>query len=165
MTIGFVQTQGKNKKKAHPKTSGFSGLTKLQARYLVLRADRKKFRSKRAAALAAGYSRATADKAGTLIETPKVREVWQRIVDQEFSPGEVIQVLREGLHANKAIAATFEGAVTDVVLTPDHTERRKHVELISMMSGRYQRTERNQGGPTVVVPIQIVTSIPRPERG
>lgn len=162
MTIGFVQTE--KKKKGHPKTSELSALTKLQARYLVCRADRKKFRSKRAAALAAGYSKATANKAGTLIETPKVREVWQRIVEEEFSAGELIQVLREGLQAHRAIAATFKGEITDVVLTPDHTERRKHAELISLMSGRYQRTEPTQGGG-VYLAVQIMTSIPRPSRG
>lgn len=163
MGIGFVQ--GKKKPVKTGELSGLAKLTRLQARYLILRADRKRFRSRQAAALAAGYSKSVARRPGELIETPKVREFWQRIVDQEFSMADVVQVLREGLQATKAIAATFEGAVTDVVLVPDHTERRKHVELISMMSGRYQRNDRQAGSGNVVVPIQIVTSMVRPERG
>jgi hypothetical protein len=158
MSIGFGD--GKVRKGRGKKKSEAVGLSVRERKYLK---ERLKGHNKKLSALLAGYPESMANAAIAKIETPKVREEFQKLLNRVIPSEKLVIRLAEGLDATQTKFATMDGKITDFVEAVDFDQRRKYLELAASMSGRYERNEAKQ--PTVMIPIQIVTSIPRPQRG
>jgi hypothetical protein len=168
MTIGFAAPadDGKSKNKASRKKSEskkeVKSLDLRRRKYLKARLDG---RTKKAAALLAGFSEEMAANAAAKIETPLFRSIFAAKAAHLIPEEKLILRLAEGLDAVETKVTSFEGKITDFVDCIDFDQRRKYLELALSVTRRVESHTMQKGGPTVVVPIQIVTSIPRPERG
>lgn len=157
--IGFGSD--KVKKKSGRKKSESIGLSVRDRKYLK---ERLKGHNKKLAALLAGFPESMAENAAQKIETPRVKEEFTRLLNRVIPSEKLVIRLAEGLDATQMKYATFEGKITDFVEAVDFEQRRKYLELAASMSGRHEKYER-QTNTNITVPIQIVTSIPRPQRG
>ena len=153
--MGFAGgSDGKDKKKAKVRKG-----TKTKARVRIYAKELMKGRSKKEAALAAGYSEATASQALAKIERPN-QEYFERLMDR-FIPDELLaQKVREGLDATVVKTATFEGEITDEKEYADMPTRARYIELAAEFKGRIRR---NGGDTTVNLPITLVHAVPRPQ--
>jgi hypothetical protein len=130
------------------------------ARVKVYARELLKGKSKKAAALAAGYSEAMASQAGARIERPN-QEYFERLMDR-FIPDELLATkVREGLESTVVKTATFEGEITDEREYADMPTRARYIELAAEFKGRVRR---GAGDTQVNMPIMLVHGVPRPER-
>lgn len=136
------------------KRSDSCGLTKRQWRYLE---ERVKGNTKKLSALLAGYSESTAENAAQKIETPRLREMFARLITQVIPNEALVLRLAEGLDATRTIFATSEGAITDFLEVIDYSERRRYLELVAMMSRRYQKSQAVE--PAGVTEIKVVSKV------
>lgn len=118
-------------------------------------------KSKKEAALTAGYSASMADNPAHKIERPN-QDYFRRLMDEHI-PDELMAIkTREGLDATVVKTATFEGAITDVKVFADFSTRAKYLEMAAEFKGR---VTRGGGQVNVNVPVMLVHSVPRPDRG
>jgi phage terminase small subunit len=117
-----------------------------------------KGKSMKQAALDAGYSENTANRACVDI-LPRVTEKFQDVIRRYVSAEKIAQRIAEGLDAEETKFATFEGNITDARNTVAWSERRAYAELASKLGGFYVEKIEHSGG------IVLRNSVPRPERG
>ena len=157
--IGFGSDKSGKKGKGGRK-KGPTGKTKLYAQILI---KSKGKISKKAAALAAGFSEAMARNAKVKIEDVH-REYFQRLADAAIPDELLIIKLREGLDATEVKTASYEGQITGMEEFVDFKTRHMYLETAAEWKGRVQR--RGVGGNTEVnIPITLVHSVPRPNHG
>jgi len=160
MTIGFLQT-GKKEQKSSRKNSEIKSLDLRRRKYLKHRLDGK---TKKAAAMLAGFSEESARNAAQVIETPLYRSLFAARAARVIPEEKLILRLAEGLDAVETKIVSHEGQITDFVDCIDFDQRRRYLELAMQVTRRVESVSVKDK-TQVVVPIQIVTSIPRPERG
>ncbi len=155
--VGFApEDKPKTKKKAGRK-KGPTARVKLYAEMLIKSRGRL---SKKACALAAGYSNYVAQNAKNSIEKPHA-EYFRRLADVAIPDELLIIRLREGMDATRVVTATHEGIITDRVEFVDFKERREHITLAAEFKGIISR---NGAQVAVNVPVTLVHSVPRPDR-
>ena len=96
-----------------------------------------KGKSKKDAALAAGYSESTALAAKSHIETPDVRAAFREIIRKHVPMEKIGQRIAEGLDAMETKLATFEGEITDSKDLVAWSERRAYAELAAEWGGYF----------------------------
>lgn len=100
--------------------------------------ERLKGKSKQQAALAAGYAATTARNVADAIETPDVKALFQRLIQQRIPMEKIAARLEEGMDATEVkVFATKEGIVMSDPLIA-WTERRKYAELAAQYGGYHQ---------------------------
>lgn len=160
---------GGNKKgaKAKPGKAGKKPGKKKKAkrapspRVKIYAAEVLKGKSKKEAALVAGYSQSMADNPAHKIERPN-QDYFRRLMDEHI-PDELMAIkTREGLDATVIKIATFEGRITDAQAYADFPTRAKYLEMAAEFKGRVQR---GGGQVNVNLPVMLVHSVPRPDRG
>jgi len=117
------------------KTSDFvDHLNHRQLRYLegILSGKTKKL-----AAIAAGYSESTARNAAAVIERPLVRLALQELVREAIPPEKIVQRLVEGLDAMELVIAKHKGKVTDERTIIGWASCLHYIELAAKMAGYY----------------------------
>jgi hypothetical protein len=108
-------------------------MTERQRKYIK---ERVKGKTKKEAALAAGYSPTTALRTNR-IETPNVRKAFAEII-RNCVPGELIgRRIREGLDAVKTEFFSSDGIVTDQRETVAWSERREYAKLAAEYGGYF----------------------------
>ncbi len=116
-----------------------------KAAYVRGRIDGK---SKKQAALDAGFSETMAEHAADKIETKDVREIFARFIREMIPPEVVAKAIAEGLVATETKFFSHEGVVQDQREVPDWSERRQYAELAAEYGGYHQpaKDDRGQGG-------------------
>jgi hypothetical protein len=94
-------------------------------------------KTKKSAALAAGYSESTARNAAAVIERPLVRLALQEIVREVIPPEKIVQRLAEGLDAMDTVFARYKGKITDQLAVIAWDTRLHYIELAAKMAGYY----------------------------
>lgn len=94
-------------------------------------------KTKKQAALDAGYSLSTAENAAAKIERPSIRVALQEIIRSRLSPEKLVQRISEGLDAEETKFLRWKGKVIDVRRAIDWAERRKYVEFAAKYGGYY----------------------------
>lgn len=159
--IGF----GSDKVKPGKKGKG-KGLKKIDALSLKERrylANRLQGKSKKDSAIDAGFSQSIAHNATVKIESrAHVRAALEEAVLKAVPVSKFLRRLEEGFDATTVKVATMDGQITDFIEVADYGERRQYMDMYRECAGL---GNNNSKGPIVTVPIQIVTSIPRPQRG
>ena len=110
-------------------------------------------KSKRQAALSAGYSTSMADHAAQKIETPDVKEAFAALIRSTISADEVAQTLRAGLQATESKFFAEKGVVQDHRDVIAWGERRLYAELIAEY-GEYHvpgKGDQNHGGGVILI--------------
>lgn len=156
--IGFGSDKSGKKKPGRKK--GPTARTRLYAQLLI---KSKGKLSKKAAALAAGFSESMADNVKVKIEDVH-REFFQRLADAAIPDEILIAKLREGLDATEVKTASYEGKITAMEEFVDFKTRLAYLETAAEWKGRVSR--RGVAGKTEInLPITLISSIPRPPRG
>ena len=99
-------------------------------------------KSRRRAALDAGYSLSSANNPGHNIERGQVREVFAELIRAAVPPERVVQLIREGLGAMETKCFLHEGRVIYSRPLVNFTERRHYAELAARFGGYY--VEKNE---------------------
>ncbi len=94
-------------------------------------------KSRRRAALDAGYSLSSPNNPGHNIERGSVREVFAELIRANVPPELIVQRIREGLDAVETKCFVHEGGVIYSRPLVNFTERRHYVELAARMGGYY----------------------------
>lgn len=94
-------------------------------------------KSRRRAALEAGYSLASANNPGHNIERGRVREVFAELIRANVPPELIVQRIREGLDAVEIKLFQHEGRVLDSKPLVNWSERRQYAELAARYGGYY----------------------------
>lgn len=92
-------------------------------------------KSKKQAALAAGYSESMANSAVAKIETPNVRAAFQRAVRAAIPESKIVGRLSEGLDAEHSRPVISGKEVIDTITEPDYRERREYLSLAAKFGG------------------------------
>jgi hypothetical protein len=123
-----------------------------KAAYVRGRIDGK---SKKQAALDAGFSNTMAEHAADKIETKDVREIFARFIREMIPPEVVARTIAEGLVATETKFFSHEGVVQDQREVADWSERRQYAELAAEYGGYHQpaKDDRGQGdgGPILIL--------------
>jgi phage terminase small subunit len=98
-------------------------------------------KTKKSAALAAGYSESTARNAAAVIERPLVRLALQEVVRDAIPPEKFVQRLVEGLDAMDTVVAKYKGKITDKLAVIAWDTRLRYIELAAKMAGYYVEDE------------------------
>lgn len=156
--IGFGSDKGGKSKGKRKKVT--PSRVKLYAQKLLQSKGRI---SKRKAALAVGFSKSMAENAKAKIEDVH-REYFQRLADAVIPDELLIVKLREGLDATEVKTASYEGQITGMEEFVDFKTRLAYLETAAEWKGRVLR--RGAAGNTEInLPITLVHSVPRPNRG
>jgi hypothetical protein len=110
-------------------------------------------KSKRQAALDAGYSVSMADHAAQKIETPDVKEAFTALIRSTISAEEIAQTLRAGLQATESKFFAEKGVVQDQRDVIAWGERRLYAELIAEY-GEYHvpgKGDQKHGGGVILI--------------
>lgn len=91
-------------------------------------------KSKKASALAAGYSPSTARATGT-IETPDVKAAFSAILRQRIRPSAIVKRIKEGMDATETKYFSKDGVVTDSREDVNFRERREYTTIAAQMGG------------------------------
>jgi len=94
-------------------------------------------KTKRQAAIDAGYSEATAENAKAVIETPDVRAEFQRLIREAIPSGKIVQRLAEGVDAMETRFFQNKGAVVETRDVIAWSERRAYLELATEYGGYF----------------------------
>jgi hypothetical protein len=118
-------------------------------RYLEARMEGK---SRRAAALTAGYSESMANHPFK-IETKDVREAFAALIRETVPAERIAQVIMEGMGANETKFFSHEGVVQDKREVVAWSERRQYAELAAEYAGYHipKKTDSNQGGGVILI--------------
>ena len=109
-----------------------STLTLRQAKYITGLSEGK---SRRKAALDAGYSQACADNPRDTIEGPTVREELAKIMLRYVDPRKIGKRIAEGLDAVETRIFQHRGVITDSIDLVAWGERRKYIALAAEYAG------------------------------
>jgi hypothetical protein len=112
-------------------------LEKLQPRQRQYVKNRVAGKSKKTAALEAGFSESMAENAAAKIETSDVREAFRKLVQQEIPASKIVARLKEGLDAMETKLFQKDGIITDARDLVEYSERRNYLELAAKMGGYY----------------------------
>lgn len=133
-------------------------LQKIPPRKVAYMQGRLDGKSKKQAALDAGFSKTMANHAADKIETPDVRAAFARLVREMIPPGQIAQVLSEGMAATETKFFTHEGVVQDQREVPAWSERRQYAELAAEYGGYHKPSNGDQGqgggGVILILPAQ-----------
>jgi len=130
-----------------------------KAAYIRGRLDGK---SKKQAALDAGFSETMAEHAADKIETANVREAFGLLVREMIPPEFIAKVIAEGMAATETKFFSQEGVVKDQREVPAWSERRQYAELAAEYGGYYKpaKGDQGQGGGGVIL---ILPGQPQPQ--
>jgi hypothetical protein len=118
-------------------------------------------KSKKQAALAAGFSESMASHATDKIETKDVREAFAALIRETIPPERITKAISEGLDAMETKFFSSEGEVRDSRDVIAWSERRQYAELAAEYGGYHapDKGDREQGGGGVIL---ILPDSPRP---
>jgi phage terminase small subunit len=111
-------------------------------------------KTKKQAALDAGYSESVALKAAEKIETPNVHAAFQKLIREAIPEKKLVQRLAEGIDAMETEFAKFEGQITDTKEVIAWGERREYIKLAAQYGGYVPKEQ-----PDVIVPVQIIVDL------
>lgn len=94
-------------------------------------------RTKKEAALAAGYSAATAKNAAAIIERAGVKKAFEELIQHIIPLEKIIELLTEGLNARETKCFVHDGEVIYSRPMVNFTERRHYLELVAKYGGYY----------------------------
>lgn len=94
-------------------------------------------KSRRRAALEAGYSLSSANNPGHNIERGRVREVFAELIRTTVPPELIVQRIREGLYAVEIKVFQHEGGLLYSKPLVNWSERRHYLELAARYGGYY----------------------------
>jgi len=112
-------------------------------------------KSKKQAALDAGFSETMANHAADKIETRDVREAFARLVREMVPPEQIAKTIADGMAATETKFFSHEGVVQDEREVPAWSERRQYAELAAELGGYHARgskEERGGGGVIIILP-------------
>ena len=115
-------------------SDALDGLNRRQRMYVSGIAAGK---TKKQAAIAAGYSAAMAKNAAAIIERAGVKKAFEEIIQQTIPLEKIIELLAEGLNATETRCFVHEGEVIYSRPMVNFTERRHYVELAVRYGGYY----------------------------
>ncbi len=154
--VGFAGGSDRGSKR---KKKGRAQSRKRSARLKIYSQQILKGKSKKDAALMAGYALSTAENAAQKIEKPN-QDYFRQLMDR-FVPDELMALkVREGLDATVVKTATADGEITDMQEFADFGTRAKYLELAAEFKGKIKRG----GDVNVAIPIMLHHSVPRPQR-
>lgn len=96
-------------------------------------AGRLEGKSKKSAALEAGYSQSMAENAAAKIETKQVRQAFQSLARKAIPAEKIVERLKEGLDATWVHQDNKRGTIAE----PYYRERREYVILAAKLGGYY----------------------------
>ena len=110
-------------------------------------------KSKRKAALDAGFSKSMADHASSKIETRDVREAFAALIRKTVPPERIVKVISEGLDAVETKFFAEKGVVKDQRNVISWPERRQYAELAAEYGGYYipEKGESEDGGGVILI--------------
>jgi hypothetical protein len=94
-------------------------------------------KTKKQAALAAGYSASTANNAAAIIERGAVKEAFRELIQQTIPVENIIERLAEGLDAMETKCFVHDGGVIYSRPLVNFSERRHYIELAAKYGGYY----------------------------
>jgi phage terminase small subunit len=94
-------------------------------------------KSKKDAALDAGYSMSMAENAAAKIEKPNVQRAFQEMIRKHIPDEKIVQRLKEGLDAEETKFFQHEGNVQEERNVISWGERRNYLELAAKFGGYY----------------------------
>ena len=103
-------------------------------RYIVALSEEK---SRRQAAISAGYSESYASKAKSHIETADVKLAFQELMRSKIPAGKIVRRIREGMDAVNTEFFAHQGVVVSSRDTINYRERREYTTLAAQMGGYY----------------------------
>ena len=117
-------------------------------------------KSKRQAALAAGYSDSMASHATDKIETVDVQRAFAALIRERIPPERITKAISDGLDAMETKFFSSEGEVKDSRDVIAWTERRQYAELAAEYGGYHapDKGDREQAGGVIL----ILPDSPRP---
>jgi len=121
-----------------------------KAAYVRGRLDGK---SKKEAALDAGFSETMAEHAADKIETSDVREAFALLIREMIPPEQIAKAIVEGMTATETKFFSHEGVVQDQRQVPAWSERRQYAELAAEYGGYHKpsKGDQGQGGGGVIL--------------
>jgi len=117
-------------------------------------------KSKRQAALDAGFSESMANHATDKIETRDVREAFTRLVREMVPAEQIAKTIAEGMAATETKFFAHEGIVQDHREVPAWSERRQYAELAAAYGGYQTRDKEERSGGGVIL---LFGDPPKPE--
>jgi len=120
--------------------------------YIQGRLDGK---SKRQAALDAGFTQSMANHAATKIETRDVRAAFAALIRETVPPERIARAIADGLDAMETKFFAEKGVVKDQRDVISWTERRQYAELAAKFGGYYapdKREVEQPGGVILIIP-------------
>jgi hypothetical protein len=110
-------------------------------------------KSKRQAALDAGFSESMANHATDKIETKNVRETFSALVRETVPAEQIAKAIAEGISAKETKFFAHEGVVQDQRDVVAWSERRQYVQLAAEYGGYHapDKGDRDQGGGVILL--------------
>jgi hypothetical protein len=131
-------------------------LEKLPPRKLAYIQGRLDGKSKKRAALDAGFSPNMAKHAADKIETKDVRAAFARLIRETVPPELIAKAIADGLSATETKFFSHEGTVQDKREVPAWSERRQYAELAAEYGGYHLPSKSDQaqagGGVILILP-------------
>lgn len=131
-------------------------LEKLPPRKAAYVRGRVEGKSKKQAALDAGFSETMAEHAADKIETADVREAFCLLVREMIPPEFIAKVIAEGMSATETRFFSHNGVVQSKRQVPDWSERRQYAELAAEFGGYHKSAKGDQsqgsGGVILILP-------------
>lgn len=109
-----------------------AGLNLRQRKYVEGIVDGK---TKKQAAVEAGYSTSTAENAAAIIEGPDVRAAFEKLIRRNVDPNKIVQRLTEGLDASETKFFQHNGRVIETREVVDYARRREYIALAAKLGG------------------------------
>ena len=109
-------------------------------------------KSKKQAALDAGFSETKADHVADKIETRDVREAFARLVREMVPPEFIAKTIADGMAATETKFFSHEGLVQDQRDVPAWSERRQYAEIAAEYGGYHAPTSSEQIVPSRLEP-------------
>lgn len=110
-------------------------------------------KSKKQAALAAGYSESMASHATDKIETKDVRQAFAALIRETIPPERITKAISEGLDAMETKFFSSEGEVKDTRDVIAWSERRQYAAMATEYGGYHvpDKSDREQGGGVLII--------------
>ncbi len=122
------------------KTSdALAGLNLRQRKYVAGIVDGK---TKKQAALEAGYSVSAAENAAAIIEGTDVRAAFEELIRPHVDTNKIAQRLAEGLDATVTKFFLHKGKIIDTCEVVDYTRRREYVALAAKLLGLHVEKQK-----------------------
>ncbi len=150
----------KSTKSGSPKKSEIlDGLKMRERRYVEGLVSGK---SKKRAALDAGYSESMAAKATAKIEGREVRRAFQELARASVPAEKIVQRLQEGMDAVRSKPVVSGNKVIETIEEPDYRERREYLTLAAKFGGHFvDKSELEVSGGVDVSPNERIRELLR----